>query len=156
MRTTIALLTVIAFVAASFVGCAQRIGDFTLISTKNVDIGGKYKKLDGRYTGEDAKGMLLFIPLGTPNLKTAVDNCIENGKGELITNAVLESSFWTAIVWSEQKFVVTGDVWTKAGTADLLNPQVKIYELRSTSEGLNLVCLTDPSNKVKVDYLASR
>jgi hypothetical protein len=134
-------------------GCTQRIGDFTLISTKNVDIGGKYKRLDGRYMGEDGKGMVIGIPLGIPSLKTAVDNCIEKGRGDLLTNAVLESSFWTFIIYGEEKYTVTGDVWVKAGTSDLLNPSINLYELQGTPRGYELVSLSDPSQRVKVDYL---
>ena len=80
MKNIIVLLSLFAFAVTSFIGCSERIGDFTLISTKNVDIGGKYKKLDERYTGEDSRGDILGIPLGMPNLKTAVDNCIEAGE----------------------------------------------------------------------------
>ena len=41
MKNIIVLLSLFAFAVTSFIGCSERIGDFTLISTKNVDIGGK-------------------------------------------------------------------------------------------------------------------
>jgi hypothetical protein len=126
-----------------------------MISTKNVDIGGKYRKLSDRFKGEDSKGMLLGIPLGIPSLKSAVDNCIENGNGELLTNAVIESTFWTAIVWGEQKYTATGDVWVKAGTSDFLDSGIRLYELQGTSRGYQLVSTSDPSQSVKVDYVLS-
>jgi hypothetical protein len=156
MQKNIALLMVLAITAGSLAGCSQRIGDFTVISTKNVDIGGKYKKMEGRYKGEDGRGVFLGIPLGQPNLKTAVDNCIESGNGELITNAVIDASFWTAIVWGEQKYTVTGDVWTKASMSDLQNPGIDLYELQGGQKGYTLMSTTDPSRAYKVDYLASR
>ncbi len=149
------LSTVIACAVVLTAGCSQRIGDFTLISTKNVEIGGKYKKLPDRFKGEDKKDMVLAIPLGIPDLKTAVDNCIEAGGGELLSNAVLESSFWTVVVWGEQKYTVTGDVWVKGESSDLTNPQIELYELQRSPLGYELVSTTDPAQTVKVDYLLS-
>ena len=151
-------LGIIAMTLASAMllsGCTERIGDFTLISTKNVEIGGKYKKLDTRYKGEDGRGILLGIPLGMPNLKTAVDNCIEAGTGELLTNAVVESSFWWAIIWGEQKYIVTGDVWTKASSSDLRDIPDQLYNLEGSASGYHLVSASDPVERVKVDYFCS-
>ncbi len=156
MKAKITLLSIVAILIASFVGCTQRIGDFTLISTKNVDIGGKYKQVDGRFSGDDSRGVFLGIPLGTPNLKTAVDNCIQAGKGDLITNAVLDGSYWSVIIWGEQKYTVTGDVWVKASMSDLMNPNEDLFELQASSQGYELVSLSDPSRVVKVEYLVSR
>lgn len=156
MKKTIFLLTIGLAMLIALQGCTQRIGDFTLMSTKNVEIGGKYKKLDQRFEGIDSKPMILTIPLGTPDLKQAVDNCIEAGKGELITNAVVESSFWTAIVYGEMKYIVKGDVWVKASTSDLMNPSIQLFELLPGTEGYQLVSVNDPSQTVKVSYLTSR
>jgi hypothetical protein len=156
MKHAITFISIIAIMMASFVGCSQRIGDFTLISTKNVDIGGKYKQIEGRFSGDDSRGVFLGIPLGTPNLKTAVDNCIQSGKGDLITNAVLDGSYWSVIIWGEQKYTVTGDVWVKASMSDLLNPSEDLYELQASAQGYELVSLSGPSRVIKVEYLVSR
>ena len=155
MKNIIVLLSLFAFAVTSFIGCSERIGDFTLISTKNVDIGGKYKKLDERYTGEDSRGDILGIPLGMPNLKTAVDHCIEAGEGDLLTNAVIDASYWTAIFYGERKYTVTGDVWVKASISDLLNPNEELFELKANSHSFVLVSIKDPAKVVKVDYFAS-
>jgi hypothetical protein len=155
MKNIIVLLSLFAFAVTSFIGCSQRIGDFTLISTKNVDIGGNYKKLNDRFEGEDSRGEILAIPLGIPNLKTAVDNCIEAGDGELLTNAVIDFSYWTVIFYGERKYTVTGDVWVKASTSDLLNPSEEIFELKTNSHGFQLVSLTEPTKVIKVDYFVS-
>lgn len=156
MKNRIALLSIVAIFIGSLVGCSQRIGDFTLMSTKNVDIGGKYKKIDGRFSGDDSRGVFFGIPLGTPNLKTAVDNCIESGKGDLITNAVLDGSYWTVIIWGQHKYTVTGDVWIKASMSDLMNPSGELFELQASSQGYELVSLSDPSQVVKVEYFVYR
>jgi hypothetical protein len=154
MKRALAALCTLSLLLAA--GCSQRIGDFTLISTKNVDIGGKYKKLNERYKADDTKGMILGIPLGVPSLKTAVDNCIEAGKGDLLTNAVLESSFWTVIVWGQVSYSVAGDVWVRAETGDLMNPSIDLYELEGGPQGYQLVSVSNPQKTVKVDYLVYR
>jgi hypothetical protein len=156
MKRALVFTFVVSFLVVTLVGCTQRIGDFTLLSTKNVEIGGKYKKLDGRFKGEDVKGMLLTIPLGMPSFKTAVDNCIESGKGDLITDAVLDQTFWTAIVWGEQGFTITGDVWVKASTSELIRPGADLFELQAGAKGFQLVSLSDPRRTVHVDYMVSR
>jgi hypothetical protein len=139
-----------------FVGCTQRIGDFTLISTKNVDIGGKYKKVDGRFEGTDAKAEILGIPLGIPDLKQAVDNCIESGKGELISNAVVEFNYWSIILYGQRKYIVKGDVWAKASMGDLNDPDTELYSLRASDSGYELVSTADPMKVVKVQTFAFR
>jgi len=156
MKKTLLLVSVVLIAVIALQGCTQRIGDFTLMSTKNVDIGGKYKKLDTRFEGVDSKPMILTIPLGTPDLKQAVDNCIEAGHGELISNAVVEYAYWTAIVYGEVKYRVHGDVWVKASTSDLMNPNIELYELTPTNSGYQLVSTADPAKTVSVQFLASR
>lgn len=155
MKNRIILFLLVAFVISVFVGCSQRVGDFTLISTKNVEIGGKYKKIEGRFEGDDSKPSILGIPLGQPNLKTAVDNCIESGNGDLLTNAVLDFSFWSVIIYGQSKYTVSGDVWVKASMSDLLNGNQNLYVLRPGPKGYQLVSLSDPSKVVKVEYLVS-
>ena len=154
MKKILAILVMGAFALTVFDGCSQRVGDFTLISTKNVDIGGKYKKLDNRFTGSDSRIMILYIPLGFPNLKTAVDRCIESGKGDLLTNAVIEYNTWTVILVSGLTYEVTGDVWVKASLSDLSNPGVEVFQLTVKAEGLELMSMSNPTHNIRVDYFA--
>lgn len=155
MKNIIVLLSLFTISILAFIGCSQRIGDFTIISTKNVNIGGKYKKVDGRFVGEDSKGVFIGIPLGQPNLKTAVDNCIESGKGDLLTNAVIDGSYWSAIIYGQQTITVTGDVFVKAEISDLLNLNEEIFELQANSNSFELGSLKDSAKVIKVDYFAS-
>jgi hypothetical protein len=156
MKRNIVFTLAFFFTLGLFAGCTQRIGDFTLISTKNVDIGGKYKKI-ARHTGSDSRPDILTIPIGTPDLKQAVDNCIEAGKGELLTNAVVDFDFWTAILYGRRTYTVTGDVWGKPDIGDLLSdPDGGIFELHAGASGFELVSMTNPANVIKVDHFASR
>lgn len=87
----------IALFAIILSGCVTtRIGDFTAISTKNVDID-DYIVL-GRFKS-DRKG----------DIKSCVDDCLEKGGGNIIINAVVEfqDRFFT------HGYVVKGDVCIK-------------------------------------------
>ena len=156
MKRNIVFAFALFFVFGLIAGCTQRIADFTFISTRSVDIGGKYKKI-ARYTGSDSRIDILTIPFGIPDLKKAVDNCIDAGKGDLLTDAVVDFNQWTAIAYGERKYVVSGDVWGKAEMGDLLpTPGVELFELHAGPSGFELVSVTNPENVVKINYLASR
>ncbi len=66
-------LAVLALFALS--GCATRLVDFTVISTKNQIATEGFAK-GSRVTGSDCVFVFL-IPLGAPNLKSAIDKAIE-------------------------------------------------------------------------------
>lgn len=58
-------------------GCSNRIADFTVTSTKNVNLNSEGLILGNRVEGEDGAAIILIIPTGIANLKEAVDNTIE-------------------------------------------------------------------------------
>ena len=60
-------------------GCAYRLMDFTVISSKNVNM--PKAKSQTRVTGEHCV-LVVVIPLGMPSVKTAVDRAIEKAGGE--------------------------------------------------------------------------
>ncbi|MFI3278342.1 MAG: hypothetical protein SNH13_00575 [Rikenellaceae bacterium] len=93
------------------VSCTHRIVDFTIISTKNVPIDGVSTLKSGeiKVKGQDAKYMFLTIPLGTPDLKEAVDDAIEKAPGAVaLSNGVVYTSWWYAILTGCTKYVVVG------------------------------------------------
>ena len=104
----------IAVTAIVFNGCAQRIGDFTILSTKNYEASKSYVKV-GRFTGKDDV-FFFIIPFGIPNIKNACDKAIESGKGVYLTDAVLESTSAPFMMG----YRITGDVWAIASQSDLL------------------------------------
>jgi len=57
-------------------GCATRVADMTVGSSKNYNINSSKFIKGKRVTGEDTAAVFLF-PLGIPNVKTAMDNAIE-------------------------------------------------------------------------------
>ncbi len=62
-------------------GCTFRVIDFTLISTKNVNVPQGAKKMGKRVTGEDCVVVFIF-PLGQIHMKEAVDQAIESAGPE--------------------------------------------------------------------------
>ena len=78
-----------------FTGCTTRtrLGDFTVLSTKNVDVSGL--KPGDRQTGEDCVNLLFsMIPMGEVNWKNAMDQALERGKGDVMVDAVLTVKAW--------------------------------------------------------------
>lgn len=94
-------------------GCTQRIGDMTVITNRLVNLDRvDLDKLPTkkRVIGEDSRWMVLFIPLGMPTLKDAVDDALNKGGGDVMTDAVVRETFWWAILFGKMGLVVEGDV----------------------------------------------
>lgn len=103
-------------------GCTQRVGQFTLLSTKNVELSRvDMKKVDivKNVKGTDSVFWFLFIPFGSLSLERAVDNALQNGRGDFLNNAVISSSAWTAILVGQTSIEVQGDVVNSIGQNSL-------------------------------------
>jgi hypothetical protein len=92
-------------------GCTTRFVDYTLLSTKNVDLSkaSTFKRTPNRVTGEDNRYWFLCIPLGSPpNLKTAVDRAIESVPGSVtLVDGVVSARNWWFII-GEGAIIVEG------------------------------------------------
>lgn len=64
-------------------GCSVRVADFTLLSTRNVELtrAGEFERGAQRVKGSDSGGVFLLFPLGEPNIETAVDQALEATPG---------------------------------------------------------------------------
>ena len=73
-----------AFFVVALSGCTtvNRICDFTIISSKNIDLSrdANFKRGTTRVKGEDMVSNSGFIPV-IPNMKTAIDKAIESTPG---------------------------------------------------------------------------
>ena len=102
-------------------GCSQRIGDFTVISTKNTEIGASYVRStldDKKSVGIDSKPIIVIIPMGTPSIKDAVDRALENSGSQVLTDVVVYYDyFYIPYVYGEFKYRVEGTGWKR--TTDL-------------------------------------
>ena len=93
-------------------GCSQRLVDFTVISTKNIDWSqaARFTRWRQRVSGTDYVHVIIFIPTGVPNIKEAVDRAIESVPGAvaLIDGVVIQNSFWIPCIYGRNSFIVEG------------------------------------------------
>jgi hypothetical protein len=91
-------------------GCATRVGDLTLASTKNIDLTNTHlnAKQGIRVSGHDCKWQFLGIPMGEPNLKDAIDNALTNGNSNLLVDEVTRLKAVNFIVVGKTCYVVEG------------------------------------------------
>ncbi len=103
----------IIFLTIVMTGCVQRIGDFTVASTKNMDIKRTLHRVDEseRLTGIDKKHIILFIPTGQPNMKEAMDNAIEKRTGAVgLSNVTVKHSlWWIPYIYGQSYFEIEGN-----------------------------------------------
>lgn len=90
-------------------GCTVRMGDLTLVSTKNIDL--SKSKLDMssgvNVFGEDCKHSLV----GLPNLESAIDDALQKGNGNVLIDEVTEfKSIWV-LIGSIQCYKVKGTAY---------------------------------------------
>jgi len=97
---------------ALLTGCTTRLTDFTIISTKNVDLSviGRARRGSARVQGKDTAHIIIFIPTGTPNMKTAIDRAIESVPGSvaLVDGVLYQSFFYIPYIYGQSSFIVEG------------------------------------------------
>ena len=106
LPTIIPLLLLTLFVS----GCSTRMIDFTVISSKNMQLQIPQEARGERVEGRDEVWMLLSIPLGRPEIKEAVDQALENagpGYDALIDGVLYQTVKFYGIV-SKIGFKVEG------------------------------------------------
>lgn len=104
-----------ALVVLLVTGCVARQGDFTVLSDKLVDTKdfdlSTAKKVD-HVTGEDKTRIIVFIPTkANPSLEGAIDDALEKGGGDVLTDATVYSFGWyIPYIYGESGWRVEGDV----------------------------------------------
>ncbi|MCK4341890.1 MAG: hypothetical protein KAY37_09235 [Phycisphaerae bacterium] len=95
-------------------GCEQRLGDFTFLSSKNIDLSNLEMEADENapiVEGEDSKPIIFVFSTGVPNLKEAVDRAIESGRGTALSDVSIYYTHWyIPYIVGENKFRVRGKV----------------------------------------------
>ncbi len=82
-------------------GCATRLGDLTVVSTRGVSL--NRVDLDALpqergVTGKDYRWVILFVPLGVPHLEDAIDDALEKGHGDVLVDATVHNRFWWFLI----------------------------------------------------------
>jgi len=105
-------LILLSVLVGCMTGCVTRLGDFSVMSTGVP----QYPKMDSapvmsHVTGRDGRFWLLFIPFGSaPIVEDAVDDCQDQGPGDFVERARIHYRWWTALLFSYEKYTCTGDV----------------------------------------------
>lgn len=90
-------LLLLFLIALASTGCCRRVADFTVMSTKNIDLtkGAGFQRGEGRTEGEDTRHIIIFVPTGEPNAKEAADRAIEKIPGAIgLLDGVVESEWF--------------------------------------------------------------
>ncbi len=96
------------------VGCEQRLGDFTFLSSKNIDLSNlNMEAAEGApiVEGVDSKPIIFIFETGVPSLKEATDRAIESGDGTALSDvAIYYSNWYIPLIFGDRKFRVKGKV----------------------------------------------
>jgi hypothetical protein len=111
MKSSMQKIVIFAVSALLATGCATRIGDFTLVSSKNVDLthGADFKRSAVRVKAEDTVTLILGVPIGLPNMKTALDHAIEKTPGAVaLVDGVITQKRYDFIIFGQLGYEVEG------------------------------------------------
>jgi len=99
-----------AIILTNLVGCGGRLGDFTMLSSKQFNVPVNSMQKGARVTGEDCANRILFFRFGhvRPDVKTAVDQAIEKESANALVDAVVEWSEIELVLFYNSCFTVTG------------------------------------------------
>lgn len=121
-RITSAIMVVL--VSTLLVSCTNRILDFTVVSSKNLDLtkGASFVKGKSRVTGEDLAHWIIVIPTSEVNIKEALDRAIESTPGcvALLDGVIYEKFWYFPYVYGQQVVIVEG--------TPLIDPSLTILE----------------------------
>lgn len=125
MHKKIGIVFILLFVII-LSGCVTRLIDFTIISTKNIDLakGADFRRGTSRVQGEDIVHMIIFIPTGIPNMETAIDKAIESVPGAVaLLDGVLSYKAWSILIYGQYGYIIEG--------TPLIDPKINTAKLPS-------------------------
>jgi len=106
-------LLVVGLCALMATGCSTRVGDFTVASTKNIDVRTGVHRIDEnvRVRDRDVAHIVFFFPTGLPNMKEAMDNAIEQKPGAVgLSNVTIKrGGFYIPFIYGQDYFEVEGN-----------------------------------------------
>ncbi|MBQ8257515.1 MAG: LysM peptidoglycan-binding domain-containing protein [Bacteroidaceae bacterium] len=92
--------------------CTHRVTDFTIISTRNVPLGKNATTLakgDTRVKADDTTPIILYFPIGRPDMKEAIDKALEKYHGAVaLADGVVYYRHWWFILFGQNSYIVEG------------------------------------------------
>lgn len=111
--------------------CSYRVIDFTLISSKNVDITkcGSFIRGKDRVKGKDMVHWIVIIPTGTVDIKNALDRAIESTPGcvALLDGVIYGKFWWIPYIYGQHTVTVEG--------TPLIDPSIVINSTETPTYG---------------------
>ena len=105
--------------------CSNRILDFTLISTKNVDLtkGASFKRGSQRVRGVDKAHWIILFPTKSVSIKEAIDKAIESTPGcvALLDGVIYTKFWWIPYIYGQQSASIEGTPLIDITIADYPN-----------------------------------
>ena len=95
-RTLAGPITLIIMLMILSSGCSRRMMDYTIISSKNMQLQIPEEAMGPRVEGKD-EVWVVIIPFGVPNIKEAVDRAIESagpGYDALMDGVLYETTYY--------------------------------------------------------------
>lgn len=93
-------------------GCSYRVLDFTIISSKNINLakGASFVRGKSRVKGKDMVHWVICFPIGAVHVKDALDKAIESTPGcvALLDGVIYEKFWWIPYIYGQQSVVVEG------------------------------------------------
>lgn len=131
-------IVIYLLIAVMFSGCSYRIVDFTIISTKNIDLSkaSKFQRGKTRTEGQDLVHVIIYLELGKPNMKEAIDRAIEKVPGciALVDGVIYEKGWW-AILYGQTILVVEGTPLIDPSLAMIDNDIPEYYAIKIDNNG---------------------
>ncbi len=161
-------LILLSITAIIFSSCSHRVLDFTLISSKNVDLskGATFERGKQRVEGVDMVHWIICFPTGTVNIKEALDKAIESTPGcvALLDGVIYTKFWWIPYIYGQQSALIEGtpliDPSLAYNSNDMLkygkiemnkNGEIKNVEKISTTEYLALKDKIVKSTEIKFE-----
>jgi outer membrane murein-binding lipoprotein Lpp len=124
MTGRIKLIMMIVAAALLLSGCTAKISNYSLLSTKLVDLDAQYAMV-----AEDATAItsqlwvLLYFDMDHPSYYKALGDCLAENDGDLMTDVQITTSSYFFLLGYFTEFRVTGNVWKRvdALTAGAMN-----------------------------------
>lgn len=143
-------LSIIVFTSIILTSCSQNLFNFTLVSTKNIELEklSSLKKSSERTTGQDKSSIIIIIPTRQVKIDQAITNTIDGIPGcvALLDGVVYSKIWYIPYIYGEQKIVIeatplidpsipkSSNTLPKYGKI-FLDKKGKIKSIKSISEG---------------------
>lgn len=112
MKNSKLFLPLFIIAAIIFTSCSIRVLDFTIVSSKNIDLSKSASFVKGktRAQGKDIVHIILIIPTGRADIKEALDKAIETTPGcvALLDGVIYKKMWYVPYIYGRQTILIEG------------------------------------------------